>query len=83
MRAGERTNWERRLRRLERDSHPPVPIEGAVEEVLMRHGLIPRPPHRVRCPGCGEPSDLIEKNGFGHVVSWYCTRCDMHLAPEP
>lgn len=72
---------ERRLRRLEKVAHPSVPIEDVVEEVLMRHELIPRPPARLRCPGCGEPSDVVTTNIVGNPVAWECSACGIEMEP--
>lgn len=82
MRAGERTRLEGRLRDLEAKAHPPVDVAALVEEVLMRHDLIPRPPERVRCPSCGQPSDSVEHNSMDHPIAWWCTRCGIELAPD-
>lgn len=73
---------ERRLRKLEAMAHPPAPIEDVVDEVLMRRGLIRRPPEAVRCPGCGEPSDVVIKNAVGTTIGYECTRCSYRLESE-
>lgn len=73
---------EQRLRRLERDSHPPVDIDAAIKRALLRHGLISK--SAVDAPRGGEECDH-DWHGVASPIkqtAFKCSKCGARRGGE-